>query len=138
LYHTRAHIYRSLQEAAGYGLRQHMQIAKEVGIPISNMIAVNGGAKSKLWRQIISDITGFPQQYVPNAPGAPLGDAFVAGLGVGLFRGYEKIKEFVTMGEEVVPNRSLYDQYSRLQTIYENLYPHTKTDAEQIHALAAQ
>jgi len=138
LYHTRAHIYRSLLEAAGYGLRQHMQIAKEIGIPISNMIAVNGGAKSKLWRQIISDITGFPQQYVPNSPGAPLADAFLAGLGTGLFKAYSKIKEFVTMGDEVVPNRRLHDQYSKMQVVYENLYPHTKVDADQVHTFTEQ
>jgi sugar (pentulose or hexulose) kinase len=138
LYHTRAHIYRSILEAAGYGLRQHMQIAKEIGIPISNMIAVNGGAKSKLWRQIVSDITGFPQQYVPNSPGAPLADAFLAGLGTGLFKAYSKIKEFVTMGDEVVPNQLLHEKYSKLQVVYENLYPHTKKDADQVHTFTAQ
>jgi sugar (pentulose or hexulose) kinase len=138
LYHTRAHVYRSILEAAGYGLKQHMKIAKEVGIRVNKMIAVDGGAKSRLWRQIISDITGFPQQYVPEAPGAPLADAFVAGLGAGLFKAYSKIKEFVTMGEGVIPNQSLHDQYSKLQVVYENLYPHTKADADQIHTFTAQ
>ncbi|WP_455364319.1 FGGY-family carbohydrate kinase, partial [[Eubacterium] cellulosolvens] len=85
LSHTRADVFRAILEAAGYGLRQHMEIAESVGIKYSKMIAVNGGAKSRLWRQIMSDITGFPQQYVADAPGAPFADAFMAGVGVKIF-----------------------------------------------------
>jgi len=138
LYHTRAHIYRSLLEAAGYGLRQHMEIAKEIGIYVKDMIAANGGAKSKLWRQIISDITEFPQLYVPGALGAPFGDAFLAGLGVKLFKKYEEIKKFVKIEEKVVPNKALADRYSKLFSVYKNLYPHTKVDGEQIHAITSE
>lgn len=135
LYHTRAHIYRSLLESAGYALRQHMEIAKEIGIEVESMIAANGGAKSKLWRQIVSDITGFPQLYVPEARGAPFGDALLAGIGTGLFKKFEEVKKFVKVEEEVIPNKSLTEIYSKLFQVYKNLYPHTKTDAHMIHAI---
>ncbi len=45
--------------AVGYALKQHIEIVQGLGIEVKKIIAVNGGAKSKLWRQIISDITGF-------------------------------------------------------------------------------
>jgi len=135
LYHTRAHIYRSLLESAGYALRQHIEIAREVGMQVKSMIAVNGGAKSKLWRQIISDITGFPQLYVPQARGAPFGDACLAGIGIGLFKKFEEIKKFVNIEEEVHPNEALADIYSKLYHVYKNLYPHTKINGDAIHSI---
>ncbi|WP_455364991.1 FGGY-family carbohydrate kinase [[Eubacterium] cellulosolvens] len=137
LYHTRAHIYRSFLEAAGYGLRQHMDITRQVGIPVKNMIAANGGAKSKLWRQIISDITGFPQLYVPQARGAPFGDAFLAGIGVGLFRRFDDIKKCVKIEEKVIPDKTAADIYTKLYTVYEDLYPHTKVDGDRIHTITS-
>jgi len=137
LYHTRAHIYRSLLEAAGYALKQHMEIAREIGIEVKSMIAANGGAKSKLWRQIVSDITGFPQLYVPKAPGAPFGDALLAGIGVGLFKRFEDVKRFVKVEEEVIPNKTLTKIYSKLFQVYKNLYPHTRSDAHMIHSITA-
>ncbi|MEM3676617.1 MAG: FGGY-family carbohydrate kinase [Candidatus Bathyarchaeia archaeon] len=64
LSHTRAHIYRAILESTGYGLRHHMDIARSAGIRCYKVIAVDGGARSRLWRQIVSDVTGFPQEYV--------------------------------------------------------------------------
>jgi xylulokinase len=61
LYHTRGHIFRALLESTGYALRQHIEIARELGIDIRRVVAVDGGARSKLWRQIVSDIIEMPQ-----------------------------------------------------------------------------
>ncbi|MEM4246313.1 MAG: FGGY-family carbohydrate kinase, partial [Candidatus Bathyarchaeia archaeon] len=138
LYHTKAHIYRSLLESTGYALRQHMEIAKEVGMKINNMVATNGGAKSKLWRQIISDVTGYRQLYVPEARGAPYGDAFLAGVGVGMFKDFSEIKKFVKVEEEVIPDGRFVDRYSKLYEVYQRLYPHTKDDAGMLHSIISK
>ncbi|WP_455367831.1 FGGY-family carbohydrate kinase [[Eubacterium] cellulosolvens] len=137
LYHTRAHIYRSFLEAAGYGLRQHMDITRQAGIPIKTMIAANGGAKSKLWRQIISDITGYPQLYIPQARGAPFGDAFLAGVGAGVFSRFDDIKKYVKVEEKVIPDKIASDIYTKLYTVYEDLYTHTKVDGDRIHTITS-
>lgn len=135
LYHTRAHVYRALLESAGYGLRHHMEITKAIGINVKEIIAVDGGAKSRLWRQIVTDITGFPQSYAPDVLGAPFGDAFLAGVGVGMFKDFESIKKFVEIKDETKPNRKSYEVYSKLYNAYRNLYEHTKNDAHAIHKL---
>ena len=132
LYHTKAHVFRAILESAGYALRQHIEIVKELGIHVKRVIAVDGGAKSRLWRQIISDIIRLPQQYVSEAPGAPYGDAFLAGVATGVFKDVAQIKEYVRVDEETKPNEENSKTYDKLYKIYLTLYPSLR---EQMHSL---
>ncbi|MEM2122994.1 MAG: FGGY-family carbohydrate kinase [Candidatus Bathyarchaeia archaeon] len=136
LSHTRAHIYRALLESTGYGLKHHMELAKSVGIRFSKMVAVNGGAKSRLWRQIVSDITGFPQDYVSKIPGASFADAYMAGLGIGFFNTLRDIKRFIEVDDTVEPDPQLYRLYSKLYETYLKLYKNTREEAEKLHLLS--
>ena len=114
--HTKAHIYRAFLEAVAYALRDSIEVDKEVGIPIRRIILVDGGAKSPIWRQIMADVTGYELRYVEAAPGAPLGDALVAGVGTGHLK-YETINEWVSVDKIAKPNPEnvkIYDKYYRL------------------------
>ncbi|MEM3713460.1 MAG: FGGY-family carbohydrate kinase [Nitrososphaeria archaeon] len=135
LNHTKAHLYRALLEASGYGLRHHIDIAKSLGVNIKEMLAVNGGARSKLWRQIITDITGVRQVYVTPALGAPYGDAFIAGVGVGIFKNFEAIKEYVHANEITEPNGEYHKFYTSLYNIYLELYPKLKENFRQLNTI---
>jgi len=128
LFHSRAHVYRAFLEAFGYGLSHHLDVLNEIGVKIKRWIAVNGGAKSKIWRQIVSDITGIPQYYTPGHPGAPLGDAFLAAIGTKVIRDWSKIKEWVHLKDETLPNMEKHRLYRKLYTIYKRLYEHLKQD----------
>ncbi|MEM1550492.1 MAG: FGGY-family carbohydrate kinase, partial [Candidatus Bathyarchaeia archaeon] len=119
-------IFRAMLESAGYALRQHVEIARELGIKIKRIIAVNGGARSQLWRQIISDILEAPQQYISKALGAPYGDAFLAGVAVKIFKDTRQIKEHVKVDEETKPNLKNSKKYRVLYEIYLELYPRLK------------
>jgi len=132
LNHTKAHLYRALLEASGYGLRHHIDIAKSLGVDIKEMLAVNGGARSRIWRQIISDITGVPQLYVSPAPGAPFGDAFIAGIGTGIFKKFEDIKKYIYIKERTESNNKNHEVYSKLYNVYLKLYPQVKESCEEL------
>lgn len=114
--HTKAHIYRAFLEAVAYALRDSIEVDKEAGIPIKRIILVDGGAKSPIWRQIMADVTSYELRYVEAAPGAPLGDALVAGVGTGHLK-YETINEWVSVDKVVKPNPEnvkIYDKYYQL------------------------
>jgi len=129
LFHTKAHIYRALLEASGYGLRHHMDIAAASGIKFTRLIAVNGGAKSRLWRQIITDITNMKQEYISRSEGAPFGDAFLAGIAVKLFKDFKEITQLIKIDDVTEPNPDNYKLYSKLYEIYLKLYDKTKEEA---------
>jgi xylulokinase len=80
--HTRAHVYRSILEGTGYELRYQLE---EQGIHLSKMNAVGGGVKGRVWTQIISDILNITQNVMDIPYGAPFGNAYLAGMAVGIF-----------------------------------------------------
>jgi len=133
LYHTRAHIFKAILESTGYALRQHMEIARELGVEVRRIVAVNGGARSRLWRQIVSDILEMPQQYISKATGAPYGDAFLAGVAVKIFKDPAQIREYVKIDEEIRPNPENSKKYRELYKIYLELYPKLR---ENMHKLS--
>jgi len=82
LYHTKAHLYRALMEAAAYSLRHSIETGLECGLKIKEETRLVGGvAKSRLWVQILADVIGRPI-LIPggNAEALPI---FLQGLGPG-------------------------------------------------------
>jgi sugar (pentulose or hexulose) kinase len=111
---TRNHFYRAILESFGYMLRHGLEDFYPNGQPIKRLVATGGGAKSPLWRQIVSDITGLSQEYVPKAEGA-IGAAYVAGIALGWYTDFEPLrKEWVVVEDVTQPNpksKEIYDQY---------------------------
>jgi len=133
LTHTRADLYRALLEGVGYGIRHNLAAYQEAGLPPRRVLAVGGGTRNPLWLQIVSDITGL-EQFVPQRQlGACYGDAFLAGIGAGLFTSTSQITGWVRYRETVRPNAALRPLYDELYAIYRQLYEAT---AEAIHRLA--
>ena len=60
LAHKRRHFIRALMESCAYGLRDNTDQIQQMGLNISEIRIVGGGAKSSLWRQIKADVTGIP------------------------------------------------------------------------------
>jgi xylulokinase len=127
-YHSRAHVYRALLEAVAYGFNHQLQILRELGHVPKRVVAVNGGAKSRLWRQIVTDVIGFNQDYVAKNPGAPLGDAFLAGIGTREIENWDSIKEWLKVTDTAKPNPVNHDRYVKMFAIYRSVYEHLKQD----------
>jgi len=131
--HTKAHIYRAFLEAVAYALRDSIEVDEEAGIPIRRIILVDGGAKSPIWRQIMADVTGRELYYVEPAPGAPLGDALIAGVGTGHLK-YETINDWVSVNKVVKPN----PENTRIYDKYYALYKKIRESLEECYELAAK
>jgi sugar (pentulose or hexulose) kinase len=117
VYHTKPHLFRAVLEGIAYAMRYSIEAARDAGLRINRAMLVNGGAKSQLWRQIIADVTGLEMDYIPEAIGAPLGDALLAGLGAGVIEDYGVIEEWLENRVKVIPNegrRTIYDRYYEL------------------------
>jgi len=119
--HTKAHIYRAFLESVAYALKDSIEVDREAGIPIKRIILVDGGAKSPIWRQIMADVIGLELKYVEAAPGAPLGDALLAGVGTGYLK-YETINEWVSVDKVVKPNLENTKIYEKYYQLYKKLH----------------
>ncbi len=120
--HTRGHLYRAILESFGFNIRHGLESFYPQGHPIRRLIATGGGARSPLWRQIVSDITGLCQEYVPEAD-APVGCAYLAGLALGWFEDFQPLQEdWVRVKAETVPDLAAHERYERSYQVYLDLH----------------
>ena len=89
LNHTKGHLVRAMMEAVAYALYDSYQLIIQSGLKINYPLVLNeGGAVSKLWRQIITDVFNVPTVLVKRRTGAPFGDAILAGVATGVFKDF--------------------------------------------------
>ena len=120
--HTRGHLYRAILESFGFNIRHGLESFYPQGHPIKRLIATGGGARSPLWRQIVSDITGMSQEYVPEAD-APIGCAFLAGLALGWFDDFQALqKDWVKVKAITLPDPKASEKYETAFQIYLELH----------------
>jgi xylulokinase len=134
LRHTRAHLYHAILEGISFGFYHHLRVLEEAGLKVQRVRVANGGAGSRLWRQITSDVVGFPLEEVENHPGSSLGAAFVAGMGSGAFSGWEEIEKFINLRTKTTPDPERHEKYKALFELYRELY---QTNRQNFRTLAA-
>jgi sugar (pentulose or hexulose) kinase len=117
-------LYRAILESYGYGIRHGLEEMATRGQDnqLKRVVATGGGARSLLWRQIVSDIVGIIQEYVSRAD-APLADAYLAGYGVGLFPDFETMRqEWLEVTSITQPRMDMHLQYQPLYEVYRDLH----------------
>jgi xylulokinase len=126
LAHTRDHIFRAILEGIGYGVRHHIDVMTEIDVCPEEVVAVGGGTQNELWLQIVSDIAEVAQRVPAITLGASYGDAFLAGLGVGMFDAYRDVDRWLGGGRTIEPDAAHAARYRSLMDLYLELYRRTK------------
>ncbi|MDH3001256.1 hypothetical protein A1D23_02410 [Chelonobacter oris] len=133
LTHSKAHIFRAFMEAVAYALRQAMEVTGE---DLGDFIIIAGGAtKSKLWKQIFADVTGYPVVCPLNDTEANLGDVILAGVGTGTLT-FEEVQKWQVLDEKIMPNSQAHALYSQYYQVYKSVYQHLKQDMATLSSLA--
>ncbi len=123
LAHGRGHLYRAILEGVAVSFRHCLEVAREGGLELGEVVAVNGGARSALWRQILSDALGVPLLYLPESPGAPAGAALLAGIGAGVLPGVEAAKAWRGAPVRHAPDAAATAVYAGILAERIKLYP---------------
>lgn len=135
LQHTRAHLYHAILEGISFGFYHHIQILNQAGLNIRRVRVSNGGARSKLWRQVTADVIGYPLEEVANHPGSSLGAAFIAGMGAGVFSGWEEIEKYIHLKPTTIPNPERHEKYTKLFSLYRDLYETNRANFQILASL---
>jgi xylulokinase len=136
LSHTRAQMFRAVLEGVGFGVRHNLETFADMGAEVRRMVAVGGGAQTRIWLQIVSDITGVTQVLPQVTVGAAYGDAFLAGRAAGLLQPQD-INAWVRVEREIAPqpqNRAIYDA---MYAEYLRLYLGSKDVVHRLKAITA-
>jgi xylulokinase len=109
-------------ESFAYGVRHHLEVLAEHDVRPSHARVTNGGASSRLWKQIVADVTGLVLEPVLDHPGSALGAAYAAGMGTAAFAEWSDIARFVALGDPVLPNVGATAVYDERYRVYRELY----------------
>ncbi len=125
--HTPAHLYRAILEGIAFEQRLHTNgVEQAIQQPVQRYIAVGGGSRSRLWRQIIADVTGKRVYRSEALEASALGAGILAAAAAGLFpdvrAAAQAMAHIEAQPEEPDPDHHLF--YSRLyEDVYRHLYP---------------
>ncbi|HTE18087.1 MAG TPA: FGGY-family carbohydrate kinase, partial [Armatimonadota bacterium] len=123
LRHDRRHLARSVLEGVAYGLRDSFEILGEMGVPIREVRASGGGARSLLWRQIQADVTGREHVTINVDEGPAFGVALLAGVGTGVWSSVaEACRATIQVADRCPPIEENAAVYERYYSVYRRLY----------------
>lgn len=118
LAHTRGHLYRSALEGVALGVRHNLAAMRDSGAQARRLVAVGGGTKQRLWTQIVTDVTGLPQELPTVTVGASYGDARMAADASGV-----DTTTWNPVAERLAPDHRARETYNRLYEIYVTGHP---------------
>lgn len=114
--------YRSIMEGVAMNLNILMNGIKE-HLDISETTVIGGGAKSRVWMQILADVCDVNIAVPENtAAGTSIGGAIIAGVGCGIFEDYSVAKQFLKIRERIEPNPETREIYRERQKAFEAAY----------------
>ncbi len=125
-YHTRAHMYRAALEGVAFGFRHMAEIIEQQGVEIKEVIAVNGGARSPLWRQIFADVLNARIDYYVGGAATLLGDVTLAAVGTGYFEDFSIVREWQEIMESQNPDPKNHRLYTKYYRVYRKAYDQLK------------
>ena len=111
---TRGELYRAILESVAFDLLRHESPARDAGIKLSKTMLISGAtAKSKIYRRILADVTGYAVLYATRSNEAPGGDALIAAVASKQIRDASVIKKWLKLDEEEVtePNDARHRKY---------------------------
>jgi xylulokinase len=134
---TRSMMIRSLLEGVTYGMRDALEIMQGMNIPVSQVRASGGGARSDFWRHLQADVYKQPIVLTNAAEGPAYGVAILAGVGSGVWSSVEEAcASSIKQTTKVAPNKKLSAVYDKQFAVYDKLYGDLKERFKEMSGLA--
>ena len=125
---TRAQMSRAVMEGVAFALRDCLEVAKVGGVCPTGTTLCGGGAKSRIWRQILADVLGIPVTVPETEQGPSLGGAILAMVGAGEYADTETAAgAIVRFSETVRPDPETVDKMNAKYAVFRQLYPALKS-----------
>jgi xylulokinase len=111
-------------EGVAYGLRDSLELLRELGVDPRAGHASGGGARSGLWLRILASVLGLPIRRAATDEGSAYGAALLGGVAAGVFRDvHEAVASCVRLLDPVEPDPRWEDAYDHGYRRFQLLYP---------------
>jgi len=136
--HGAKHMTRAVMEGVIFSLRDSLDIMRDLGVPVDDVRATGGGARSELWRQLQADIYATPIRRTVADEGPAFGAALLAGVASGSYADVDEATSVVELREEITePDTERAKIYEEHYEVYRSLYAATSFAMSRLTDLAA-
>jgi len=94
-----------------------------------------GRSEERRVARIIIDVFGVPSTLIKDRTGAPLGDAMLAGVAVGVFPDFSVAKERARYVELLEPDDRNHQIYQEFFDLYKSTYSHVQDGFKSLQSL---
>jgi xylulokinase len=124
LRHDRGALVRAVLEGVAYGLRDSLELLRELGVDPQSGRVSGGGSRSELWLRILASVLDLPLQRTAADEGSAYGAALLGGVAAGVFRDvHEAVATCVRVLDTVDPDPQWYPAYEDGYRRFRLLYP---------------
>jgi xylulokinase len=124
LRHDRGALVRAVLEGVAFGLRDSLDLIRELGEDPQSARASGGGARSELWLRILASVLEVPVERPRVEEGAAYGAALLGGVAAGVFADAgEAITACVGVRATVEPDPRWVEAYAPVRERFRALYP---------------
>jgi xylulokinase len=124
LRHDRGALARAVLEGVAYGLRDSLELLRELGLQPAAGRVSGGGARSGLWLQIVASVLGLPLERTESDAGAAFGAALLAGVRSGVFADpAAAVSSCVRVEERIEPVTAWAEAYGAGYRRFRAVYP---------------
>ena len=124
---TRAEMTQAVLEGVAFAFKDCVEIARAQGIEIPASRVCGGGAKSALWRTILSNVLGIPLELPQTEQGPGYGGAMLAAVACGQWPSVAACaKDLIKIRETTYPTQELVAAYAKKYAVWHKLYPALK------------
>ena len=124
---TRADMTQAVLEGVTFGLRDSLEVARNLGIHIERTKICGGGAKSPLWKKMVANIMNMKVDVIESEEGPALGAAMLAAVGCGEYPSVEAAAEkIVKIIDTIEPEEELVAKYEEKYQKFKQIYPTVK------------
>jgi len=134
LRHDRGALVRAVLEGVAFGLRDSLELLRDLGVAADVGRASGGGARSAQWLRIVASVLGIPLELTAAEEGSAFGAALLGGVAGGVFADVqEAVSRCVSVRETVDPDAEWAQVYEDLYPRYRSLYPALKEETMTTH-----
>lgn len=136
--HGKTHLVRSVMEGVTYGMRDSLELIRGLGVPIEQIRASGGGARSPFWRQMMADVFGAEVVTINAKEGPAFGVALLAAVGTGAYKSVEEAcSQTISVIDQTKANVDAGKVYDKTYRVFAGLYQSLKADFKRLAELTA-
>lgn len=126
--HDMKHFVRAVMEGITFSLNESVQLFRDQGKKIDQIISIGGGAKNETWLQMQADIFNTEVVKLSNEQGPGMGAVMLAAYGCGWFETLQECAEAFLQEEKTYePIEENVAIYEALFALYQQVYASTES-----------